>query len=183
MQKPLEFNGGAAHVNYPLRVRWYAPHLAPDAVAFAGCVIGINDSRDGNPRGRLAISNGMSWDTLAFVGDAVAPAPVIVQQTAPQTVDVEPVLRRVVGEMLPAFIPQAPVPALPAPPQQNVVPQIDPNTPEGIQAMAQFALSMAEMVNELQAKVLHLEQRLDAIDATELPVPEEWLTKRRGVAA
>ena len=181
MQKPLELNGAAAHLNYPLRLRWYEPHLVPDAIAMAGCVIGINSSQSGE-LGRIAIAINSSWKTLKFADEGDA-APVIVQQTAPQTVDVEPVLRRVVGEMLPALIPQAPVPALPAPPQQHVVAQIDPNTPEGIQALAQFALSMAEMVNELQSKVLHLEQRLDAIDATEFPVPEEWLTKRRGVAA
>ena len=114
MQKPLELNGAAAHLNYPLRLRWYEPHLVPDAIAMAGCVIGINSSQSGE-LGRIAIAINSSWKTLKFADEGDA-APVIVQQTAPQTVDVEPVLRRVVGEMLPALIPQTPVPALPARP-------------------------------------------------------------------
>lgn len=65
---------GVGVARFPVRLRSYRPDALPPAAKFVDCLILINDSGDGNPRQRLALSNGASWDVIGEL-PVVASAP------------------------------------------------------------------------------------------------------------
>lgn len=143
IQRPINPDGSAS---MPIGLRSYPSNRLPDAAANVGRVILINDSGDGVPRGRMALSNGASWDRIAFGDEVRQPA---------QVVDAEPMVRQAVRDMLPALMPKPQPVAFPA-----SVPVALP-AGDDMKALAAAMLDMAETINELQRKVHNLEHQVE----------------------
>jgi len=66
MAKPLEDRGHLVAVTKPLQLHRRNSDRLPDAGQCTDCLLIINDMHDGVPRARLALSNGATWDHLAY---------------------------------------------------------------------------------------------------------------------
>ena len=107
--KRWEDKGAFLEAPGPVKLRRYRPGRLPNAAECVDCLIVINDDADGDPRPRVAISNGASWDYLAR-GDQLVSAPpstsLVVQPSRPSEIDITPMVRAAVEAALPAMIPQ-----------------------------------------------------------------------------
>lgn len=151
----IEDGGATANVIKPLKVPVFEPGRVPDPVTCAGALIVINDRSDGNPRPRLALSNGSSWDVLARVEE-------IPLGSGPQA-DLAPMVTQAVLQRLPALV-RAHVPALPAPVTIEQKPS-DPVIAQALIEMADTIQRQAHVIAELQARVEFIEQNGMAADA------------------
>lgn len=151
MAKLITDDGLVATAQRPLRLPTYHPRALPDAAGCTHALIVVNDSADPT-KGRLAISNGQSWDRLARVDDAGS------------VVDITPIVRSAVSEMLPARIATARPLAAPTVEASPVSPQTSQDT----QAIAQAMLEMTETINQLLNKTHDLEQRVAFLEANAL---------------
>ena len=138
MAKIITDDGVTATALKPLRLPTYHPRQLPDAAMCTHAVIVINDSADPT-KGRMAVSNGHSWDRLARVDDAAA-----------QPVDLAPLVRSAVSEMLPARI---------AAPEVKTIATIPANETDTA-AIAQALLEMSDAINRLQHENHDLQQRV-----------------------
>lgn len=146
MARVFEDGGTHAVVAKPLRLRRFEAGNLPDSGECVDCLIIVNDRRDGVPRGRLYLSNGASWDPVAYLGEGI-PA-------ASSTVDVVPLVQKAVAEAV-AALPQpvqmltpAPIPlALPSPgPSRDVL------------ALARRCEDLAAQVHVLAERIQFLEE-------------------------
>lgn len=103
MGRVIDDHGHLGRAVKPVALRTYEPGSLPDPVQCAGCLIIVNDRTDGNPRLRLALSNGASWDFIAFLTDASAQA----QPARP--IDLSAMVTRAVADQLPTLV-QPPLP-------------------------------------------------------------------------
>lgn len=153
MTKALQDIGNAVRSSKPIMLPVYDPGRVPDPVVNSGALIIINDRSDGIPRGRLALSNGSTWDKLAYELD-------VPRETQPVQ-NVAPLVHQIVRDMLPALIPPQQLVSLPAP----VAPPPPPAAPpapasEDLRAVADAILAMSGHINELQHRVHEQEQRI-----------------------
>ncbi len=154
MTKAFVDLGAAVQANKPVRLPVRDPREGlPDPALCLNGLIVVNDPTDGMPRGRLALSNGATWDLIAYADEL----------GRGQTVDVTPMIREAVREAMPAMLP-APMPqqalAAPAPvPEQT-------DWAEDRKLFSQALLEMAETINELQRRVHFLEHNALAADGT-----------------
>jgi hypothetical protein len=149
MATRIEDKGHLFESSKPLRPRWYRPGRLPDAAQCAGSIIGINDSEDGNPRGRLAISNGASWDSLAYVGDSGGP--VYVPATVPHQQDITALVNMAVADAMRS---------LPRPDHRSLAPPPLPASaqPDEMKALAAAVLEMSGIIEALQQRIEFIEQ-------------------------
>lgn len=105
--KPFEDLGHAVRVMKPIRVKRYEMKNLPDPGQCVDCLIVVNDRSDGQPRARLALSNGASWDMLGYVDDAPAHVPSQSVAVRPTEIDLTPLVRQAVEAALPGMIPPA----------------------------------------------------------------------------
>ena len=107
--KRWEDKGAFLEAPGPVKLKRYRPGRLPNAAECVDCLIVINDDADGDPRPRVAISNGASWDYLVR-GDQLVSAPpstsLVVQPSRPSEIDITPMVRAAVEAALPAMIPQ-----------------------------------------------------------------------------
>jgi hypothetical protein len=151
--KPLEDRGHALQLHKPIAIKRYEPNRLPDPGQCVDCLIIVNDRKDGVPRGRLAVSNGASWDYVAWMDDARSSAVPVV----PATVDLVPIVRNAVAEMLPALQTRE-VKTIAA------IPASDTDTA----AIAQALLEMSEAINRLTRDKHDLENRVAYLEANSL---------------
>lgn len=158
MARMIEDEGHRARLTKPLALKRYEAGKLPDPGQCVDCLIIVNDRSDGTPRGRLAISNGASWDHVAWLHEVGQSKAVAVR---PAEIDLTPMVHLAVEQAL-RELPRHEVkviqqPGLPAP-QQDLAP------------VAQAILEMSEHINRLQYKCAELEARVTAIDGTPIPV-------------
>lgn len=158
MSKAFGVQGGVAVVSSPRRLRRYEARHLPDPGECVDCLIVINDRGDGVPRARLALSNGASWDLLR-VGDDTTPA----SMPAVQTVDVTPLVREAVREMLPALVPQQTSLALIPPPAAPAVQSSD-----DVRTLAAHMLQIVETINDLSRRLADAEERIEFLEQSAL---------------
>lgn len=160
MARALEDDGHLLRLTKPLRLVFYAPDRLPDAVQMAGCLIGVNDSRDGVPRHRLAMSNGASWDLFARVDDLAQPSQSL---AVAQQYDLAPLVHAAVAEMLPSL--QAPTLRVVQPPAIAHMPAEDvARLNEGQKHVASAILEITEHVNRLLLENDELRARLEYVE-------------------
>lgn len=149
MAKPIEDLGHAAQATKPLRLRRYDPVRGlPDAGQCVDCLIIINDMKDGIARGRLAISNGATWDHVAWLDEIGQPlAPV-------QSVDVSALAREAVNRA----IAEAPQPAV-----KLIAPSGD-GSGEANRVFAQGMLEMSDHLDRLARENADLMARIEYIE-------------------
>jgi len=147
--KALTDIGNAVRSSKPFMLPVYDPGRVPDPVVNAGALIIINDRSDGVPRGRLALSNGSTWDKLAYELDVSPAQPVQ---------SVAPLVHQIVRDMLPALIPPQQLVSLPAPAMPPPLPQMPAG--DDLRAVAEAILAMSEHINALQIKVHEQDQRI-----------------------
>jgi len=70
IKRPAYQNGNRTATGWPLQLTRYEASSPPDPADVLDCLIVLNDRTDGSPRTRVVISNGASFDTLAYVTDA-----------------------------------------------------------------------------------------------------------------
>ena len=142
MARVFDDIGHAGRATKPVGLRPYEPGALPDPAQCVNCLIVVNDRADGVPRARLALSNGASWDYLAFTIDA----------KAGQAIDVTPLIRQAVVEQLPALVQQqAPMRIVSPPPQVH-------------QVADGSVQQLAGVVGSLLERIAELEQRLDFVE-------------------
>ena len=146
MARVIEDGGSVATLSKPIRPPSYEPNRLPDPVTCAGAVIVINDRHNNELLPRLAVSSGGAWVRLAYVQEAAQNA---------VTVDVSPLVRAAVRDMLPALVPRAPQPALAAPMTHD---------DDTVRTLAQAMLEFERRLSELQSVV-------DEMDRALIPVP------------
>lgn len=148
---PVRDQGATVGVEKPLRLRRYEAGRLPDPGTAVDALIVVNDRSDGVPRARLAISNGASWDTVAWLSEA---------QGMAQVVDVSPMVRTAVREMLPALV-------APAPTVQIAAPAVHAE-PLDLRTLAQGVLDVAEQFGDLARRVVELEERCEFLERSAL---------------
>jgi hypothetical protein len=139
--KPIELQGAVAAATRPLRLRRYEPGQLPDPGACVDSLIVVNDRSTPGSAG-LRVSDGSSWlDPGA---------------AQPQSVDVTPIVREAVHELLPALLARPAAPALSAPP------------PDDVRAIAGHLLQMVDTVNDLAHRLAEAEARVEFLERTAL---------------
>lgn len=151
MAKPLEDLGHAAALTKPLRLKRYRAGNLPDAGQCTDCLIIINDQHDGIPRARVALSNGATWDHLAWLDDLGG------INAAVPTVDVSALAREAVNRA----IAEAPQPAV-----KLIAPSGDSGGAD-VRVLAQGLLEASDHLATLAQKDAELEARMRRIEDLE----------------
>jgi hypothetical protein len=141
MARVIDDLGHVGRAGKPLALRTYEPGFLPDPAQCVDALILVNDRSDGVPRKRLCLSNGASWDALAFVLDGRG-----------GSVDLTPVVRQIVTEALPGIV-------QPALEMRVVSPAPRPATAAVALADADKA-RLVDIVIDLTRRIEELEERL-----------------------
>lgn len=102
MRKLIEQNGARVKTGWPVQFHRYAPDKLPDPADVIDCPLIVNDRSDGVPRGRVVVSNGASYDTVAYLTDIPAGSPAsVLAQALPALPDMPPPMPaiNIVGEV------------------------------------------------------------------------------------
>jgi hypothetical protein len=161
--KPIEDCGAYIQIHKPVKPRFYTPDRLPDATQCAGCYIGVNDSRDGVPRVRYAISNGASWDYVARVDELPQPSqgPAVAQQF-----DLVPLVQAAVADMLPSF--QAPLRVIHPPAIAHMPADSATEIKLAQRHIATAVLEVSDHVNILMRENADLRARIEHIERVAL---------------
>lgn len=74
----IDKDGARVVTGWPLKLHRYDPGKLPDPADTLDCLLIVNDRSDGIPRARLVLSNGASYDTVAYLTDIPAGSPAAV---------------------------------------------------------------------------------------------------------
>jgi len=156
MAKALEDRGHSLAVTRPFQLRRYEADRLPDPGQCTDCVIVVNDRSDGQPRARLALSNGASWDVFARV-DEIKPSSTAV--AVQPHYDLAPLVHAAVAEMLPSI----------QPPQLKVIQApaqlpSDSGWQHGQKVITDALVEMAEHVNRLLRENADLMARVEYLE-------------------
>jgi hypothetical protein len=77
MPRLIEQNGARVKTGWPVQFHRYEPDKLPDPADVLDCPLIVNDRSDGVPRGRVVVSNGASYDTVAYLTDIPAGSPAV----------------------------------------------------------------------------------------------------------
>lgn len=83
MPKLIEQNGARVKTGWPVQIHRYEPGKLPDPADVLDCLLIVNDRTDGVPRARLVLSNGASYDTVAYLTDIPAGSPAVMAAALP----------------------------------------------------------------------------------------------------
>jgi len=161
MARVIEDGGATADVSKPIKPPNFEPNRLPDPVTCNGAVITIND-RGNDERPRLAIAIGGSWVRLAYFGEH-ATAPVQIT-SSPVNIDVTPMIRDAVRDMLPALVPRANPVAI-APPENNM------------DDVKNCARALIELADEMSRQRDEINSLRSIIDNARFPVPEKAVAR------
>lgn len=148
--KPIEDRGHSLQVMKPLRLPRYEASKLPDPGQCVDALIVVNDRKDGVPRARLMLSNGASWDEVAL---SVS----LEKQVTVSPIDLTPIVRTAVAELLPSVAVTREVRTIPAPAltvQPSAVSQ------EDYKAIAAALLEMSDAITNLTRYNHDLQQRV-----------------------
>jgi len=96
MRKLIEQNGARVKTGWPVQFHRYAPDKLPDPADVIDCPLIVNDRSDGVPRGRVVVSNGASYDTVAYLTDIPAGSPAVaLAQSLPALPVTQPIAAQV----------------------------------------------------------------------------------------
>lgn len=73
--KMIDKDGARVVTGWPVKLHRYEPGKLPDPADVLDCLLIVNDRSDGIPRARLVLSNGASYDTVAYLTDIPAGSP------------------------------------------------------------------------------------------------------------
>lgn len=155
MAKPIEDRGHKAEATKPLQIKRYEAGKLPDPGQCIDCIIVVNDRLDGQPRARLAMSNGAAWDHLAWMDDAK----VGVHSARPAAVDLMPMIREAVDAALPD--------RTQAPPRlviESTAQQVTHNTDDNSKLIADAMLEMSDHVTRMQRENADLMARVEFLE-------------------
>lgn len=99
--KMIDKDGARVVTGWPVRLHRYEPGKLPDPADMLDCLLIVNDRSDGVPRARLVLSNGASYDTVAYLTDipsgspAASLAPALPALTLPPPLPVQNVVAEV----------------------------------------------------------------------------------------
>lgn len=173
--KPFFDEGHRVRATKPLALRRYQAGKLPDAAQCVDCLIIVNDQYDGVARGRLAISNGATWDHVAWIDDVGSGSALAVVPQPRAEVDLTPLVRAAVDAALPGLMPPA-VKVVEHVRDQALPPAAElGKLREDIRALAVANLEISEHLQrvihenaELMARIEYVEQ--NAIARAELEV-------------
>lgn len=83
MPKLIEQSGARVRTGWPVQIHRYDPGNLPDPADVLDCLLIVNDRADGIPRVRLVLSNGASYDTVAYLTDIPAGSSVAAAHVLP----------------------------------------------------------------------------------------------------
>jgi hypothetical protein len=83
MRKLISQDGARVRTGWPLTLHRYEAGSLPDPADVIDCPLIVNDRTDGVPRGRIVISNGASYDDIAYLTDIPAGAPQVSAPSLP----------------------------------------------------------------------------------------------------
>jgi hypothetical protein len=96
MRKLIEQNGARVKTGWPVQFHRYAPDKLPDPADVIDCPLIVNDRSDDVPRGRVVVSNGASYDTVAYLTDIPAGSPAVaLAQALPALPVMQPVAAQI----------------------------------------------------------------------------------------
>lgn len=103
-------NGARVTTGWPLQVHRYEPDKLPDPADVLDCLLIVNDRSDGIPRARLVVSNGASFDPVAYLTDIPAGSPQVSTPALPpmQLPAVVPNVAAEVARQVARLIPASP---------------------------------------------------------------------------
>jgi len=102
MKKPIQDMGGHVACTKPFRLLRYEANRRPDPGECVDCLVIVNDRTDGRPRARLELSDGASWQPIAYLDEAaeaateLVPVPLVpkpqveIIQPSPQRIQIRP---------------------------------------------------------------------------------------------
>ena len=163
MARALEDDGHCLRLTKPIRLVFYPPDRLPDAVQMAGCLIGVNDSRDGQPRPRLGMSNGASWDIYARVDELALPTQSL---AVARQYDLVPLVQAAVADMLPSF--QAPLRVIHPPAIAHMPADSATEIKLAQRHIATAVLEVSDHVNRLMRENADLRARIEHIERVAL---------------
>lgn len=140
MARIIEDGGATADILKPFKLVRFKPEGLPDARACVDSAIIINDMKDGVPRGRLAISNGATWDTVAWLSDLGNATPI----------DVTPIVERTTREEIARALPAIVQQALPAPRPEGLPAPADADLYESVQAQGVLLMEVTAELKRLR---------------------------------
>lgn len=162
MAKAIEDRGSHIEATKPLKLKRYPAGKEPNAGQCVDSLIIVNDQLDGVPRARLAISNGATWDHIAWLHELKAQPS---QALVPVERDLTPMIRAAVETALPALVSAPAVKVIQGP----------QSAPEGIKELAAAMLDISGHVNllanenaDLRAEIEVLKSQVRAIEQVEV---------------
>lgn len=79
----IDKDGARVVTGWPVRLHRYDPGKLPDPADMLDCLLIVNDRSDGIPRARLVLSNGASYDTVAYLTDIPVGSPAVMAPALP----------------------------------------------------------------------------------------------------
>jgi len=165
MARAIEPNGPVAEATLPVRPKTFHPLKVPDPITCTGAFINLNDPTDPTSRPVLAQSDGSTW--VKFVRETEVQELVLrvvnerLKTYSPGApLDVSPMIRDAVRDMLPALVPRANPVAI-APPENNM---------DDIKKCARGLLELADEMSRQRDEINALRS---IIDNARFPVPEQ----------
>lgn len=154
MAKPFVDEGHRAVAQVPIALKSYRAGREPDPAMCVNCLIIVNDPSDRNPRPRLAVSNGASWDHVAWLTDV---------SDAPAAADIAGLVRAAIVEAMAQRqeAPRAMPPPLPAslqPTSETATDAIAVVAKAHLETHAALEVALQE-IEELKQRVAFVEQR------------------------
>ena len=83
MPKLIDQSGARVKTGWPVQIHRYESGKLPDPADVLDCLLIVNDRTDGIPRARLVLSNGASYDTVAYLTDIPAGSPAVMAPALP----------------------------------------------------------------------------------------------------
>lgn len=178
-KKPLQDKGAFIEATKPIVPPLYEPDRLPDPAQCNGAIIRINDRKSGDPRPRLAQSNGGSWDRLAFEGDQVQPVQVI----PPTPVQIQAPAQPQVIQLQPAPAPMTP--AVDHATQQRLQHVADKlaeieSRPPGTGASRDSIADLSELFAEMAVEHANMKDRIERLEAFVRDTAHELPTLKTG---
>jgi len=161
--RPFDDLGHCVRATKPIVLKTYDPGKLPDPAQCVGGLILVNDRANGDPRPRLAVSNGASWDYCARA-DEINGTSLAVAVNRPSEIDITPMVRAAVDAALPALMP-AQIKVIEQRPQGAITDGGEAlQLREHIKALATANLEISEHLNSVLVQCADLMERVEYLE-------------------